>query len=365
MSANVPVTDWTRAWYELLPAAYRDMDAAQTNPAPPPWDGFTSDPKFLHGWGEWNTEATVADEELVEVRMHRTFTGLLSSEQVHVQAWWPDPAVEDCYVALEVKDSRGVVLAETMVDPVVEAGSATVMALPPVDGHLEVSIFVGVPAGEGNALQLAAVNIGYRSVLQEELPGRYDGPTSHPLLRWMDGPGSIAQTTRTVSDDLWAGRYTNPATAPAHALRWLAQMMGTPLSLRKRPVEELREYLTNMLASGRSATGTRQGIADAAKGFLTGDRQVSVAASKTKKHTLVLLVRADEVPGGAAGLPALAKVVQDAGVIPAGHVLVAQIATATWDDWMAAAGETWAEREAAAKTWTQADSLGVQLEETP
>ena len=50
-----------------------------------------------------------------------------------------------------------------------------------------------------------------------------------------------------------------------------------------------------------------------------------------------------------------------AGVVPAGHVLVPQLASASWDEWSAAAGATWDEVEKRLITWNDADSAGVVL----
>ncbi|QTF82131.1 hypothetical protein SEA_PRAIRIE_34 [Arthrobacter phage Prairie] len=182
----------------------------------------------------------------------------------------------------------------------------------------------------------------------------------YPLRRWMDGIGKIAGDVRAINDDLWEGRYTDPATVPDGApLRWLGQMLGAPAQQRSRGDAALRQYLVDLVASGRTAVGTRQAIYEVAKHFLTGARQVNVVPSSTTPHRIVLLVRADEVPGTLAELAAQVKA---SGAVPAGHDVIAQIVTASWDSWSAAAGTTWDEREARAVTWNEADSLGVQIE---
>jgi hypothetical protein len=203
------------------------------------------------------------------------------------------------------------------------------------------------------------------------LPGAYraadaaqetPGGSNYPLLRFMDGPGRTAGLMRQISDDAWDGNLTDPARVPEHAVPWLAQMLGVPATQRALPPEQLRTYLQNMAADGRPAAGTRQSIITAAKQHLIGDGQALIqpATAATPAHTIIMLVRADQVPGG--DLPALVAKIRAAGVIPAGHVLTARMAVSEWDEWEAEAGTTWAEVESNTKTWAAADSLGVVLE---
>lgn len=180
----------------------------------------------------------------------------------------------------------------------------------------------------------------------------------YPLLRYLNGAGAEAQRVRDVSDAWWDGLYTDPDRAPSgDQLRWLAQIMG--VKTQGVPDHQLRGILQDIKASGRRAVGTRQGIAEAARRALTGDRQVAVVPSEQDPHRLVILVRADQLT--AEGLAAVAAEVRAAGVVPAGHVLVPQMASASWDQWSAVAGATWDEVEKRLVTWNDADSAGVQL----
>lgn len=182
----------------------------------------------------------------------------------------------------------------------------------------------------------------------------------YPLRRWMDGIGKIAGDVRAINDDLWDGVYTDPALVPDGApLRWLAQMLGAPAAQRSRTDAELRQYLVDLVGTGRAAVGTRQAIYEVAKHFLTGNRQVNVLPSATTPHRIVLLVRADEVPGT---LAELADSVKASGAVPAGHDVIAQIVAPTWDQWSTAAGTSWDELEGRAVTWNESDSLGVAIE---
>jgi hypothetical protein len=179
----------------------------------------------------------------------------------------------------------------------------------------------------------------------------------YPLLRFMDGPGKIAGELRDLSDDGWEGRLTNPATTPDGAVYWLAQMLGVSKSQRARTPQEMREYLAAITTGGRPAVGTRQAMADVVKTILTGSKMVGVVASKTQAHTIILLVRAEEVPGGI--LQNLIDAVRKANVVPAGHLVQAVNAQATWDQFDAAKGGNWDAFVAQAATWANADSIGV------
>ncbi|AIZ01722.1 putative structural protein [Arthrobacter phage vB_ArtM-ArV1] len=182
---------------------------------------------------------------------------------------------------------------------------------------------------------------------------------SYPMLRFMDGAGQVSGQVRDLSDLMRSGQFTDPATTPDYAVRWLAQLMGVNAKQRAIDVPALRAYLLDLVASGRPAVGTTQSIVDAAKRFLIGDRQVTVIPSPTAAHTILVLARADEVPGT---LAQLVTNIRSTGVVPAGHNLVAQYATASWDQYEAAAGATWTQADANQPTWRASESLGIVLE---
>lgn len=188
------------------------------------------------------------------------------------------------------------------------------------------------------------------------------GMSATPLLRFMDGPGRVAGLMREISDQGWAGDLTNPNTAPDQAIPWLAQMLGTPTTVRNLPIAQLRTYLQDMATDGRPPMGTRQSIITAAKQFLIGEGQAIILPSgpATPAHTIIMLVRSDQVPGG--NLTLLGAQIRSTGVIPAGHVLSIRMAVSEWDSWEAEAGQTWEEVENSTKSWAVADALGVQLE---
>ncbi|ALY09886.1 hypothetical protein PRINCESSTRINA_40 [Arthrobacter phage PrincessTrina] len=182
---------------------------------------------------------------------------------------------------------------------------------------------------------------------------------SYPLLRFMDGAGQVSGRIRDLSDLMRSGNFMDPTQTPDYAVRWLAQLMGVTAAQRALDVAALRTYMQDLVTSGRPAVGTTQSIVDATKRFLVGERQVTVVPSPTTAHTILVLVRTDEVPSG--NLTTLVNQIRSTGVVPAGHNLVAQFATATWDSYEAAVGATWSAADANQPTWRAADSLGITL----
>lgn len=182
---------------------------------------------------------------------------------------------------------------------------------------------------------------------------------SYPMLRFMDGVGQVSGRIRDLSDLMRSGQFMDPTLTPDYAVRWLAQLMGVTAAQRSMDVAALRTYMQDLVTSGRPAVGTTQSLVDATKRFLTGERQVTVVPSPTTAHTILVLVRADEVPSG--NLTTLVNQIRSTGVVPAGHNVVAQFATATWDSYEAAVGATWSEADANQPTWRAADSLGITL----
>lgn len=182
----------------------------------------------------------------------------------------------------------------------------------------------------------------------------------YPLLRWLDGIGQLGGKMRTISDNLYDGVYTNPATTPDHALPWLAMLLGMSDSQRRQPPALLRERLVTLTTVGRSAVGSRAMIGESAKPFLAPGAQVRVRPSDTRPHVIILYIRAFDIPDD--NIARVLAEVREAGFIPAGHLLDIVPVQTTWDAWEAAAGATWAEKEANIKTWNDSDSAGVVLE---
>ncbi len=89
-----------------------------------------------------------------------------------------------------------------------------------------------------------------------------------------------------------------------------------------------------------------------------GTPNASKSSLATAPHTIIVLVRPDQVPPS--GLTALQASIRSTGVIPAGHDLKVVLAEATWDAYEAAVG-TWDAADALQPTWAHADSVGVVL----
>lgn len=275
----------------------------------------------------------------------------------------------------------------------------------------------------------------------DEVQNPMDG--GWPMLRWMDSIGHIADGVRATTQDMYDGKWTNPATVPDRAVPWLASVLGVPRSQKNIPGPQLRQVLTDMIENGRAPTGTRSELAAAAKQFLLGEKQAVVrpqvslprslnnedlalgaamgyagrvvavhvsslppgpagtvddiwvrttddtvhtsdgttwtlytatdvsaerAAVQAKRetetflraHTIVIIVRPDEVPDG--DLVKFAANLRNVGVVPAGHALVVVTAQATWDSYQAAMdslGGSWNAYEAATSTWQDNDALGL------
>lgn len=78
--------------------------------------------------------------------------------------------------------------------------------------------------------------------------------------------------------------------------------------------------------------------------------------ARRKAHTLILLARPDEVPGG--DLESFAQFVKSQDVVPAGHDLIARNPVVAWDVHEAAVGPTWDHAEEF-ETWNEQESAGL------
>lgn len=364
---SVPVHPWTVDWWASLPAVYRTADAEQESPDLLYQVGFNAEPMFVKGLDGWDVTPIEQDPDFVVFQFRRAFYGIDPALPVVFQAWWTADA-PGATVSLSLVDGVGRNLgAHDFTDLPTGDGDDTLISALSAAEPVTATLTVGSPVGDGGLLfSVRGVNVGARAVDYAALPGNAER-SRYPLLRYMDGPGQIAGTIRDLSDDLWAGTFMDPRHTPDTALRWVAQLMGVSATIRNQTAADLRAYLVDLADNGRPASGTRGDIANAARKFLTGDKQAIMIPSPTKQHSIIVLVRADELPGAdvdePAALATLVAGIRSAGVVPAGHELTAQISEPTWDQWETSAGATWDTREAAARTWTDADSLGVTITE--
>lgn len=369
MTETALVHPWTQKWWQSLPAIYKSADTRQFAPASMRQVGLNQDPIFEDGAAGWAVSAPTQETGAVSARLQQTFTGVSFTKPFGVQVWWSAP-VPGAQLSIQIFGQGPSPLAESLITEFTEPSGMELVsttASPSSGSALTVRVEMMGLVAEDNSLSfltLDAINVGYVTVPFEALPGVLE-EIAYPLMRYMDGPGRVAGQMREISDQAWAGNLTNPSTTPDHAIPWLAQMLGTPTAIRNLPTPKVRTYLQDMATEGRPAAGTRQSIITSAKQFLIGEGQALIqpAGPTTPEHTIIMLVRADQVPDG--DLPALTAKVRASGVIPAGHILSIRMAISEWDTWEAAAGVTWAEVESNAPTWAVADSLGIELEEPP
>jgi hypothetical protein len=363
----VPVHSWTKNWWATLPAAYRAADAVQEAPGLLYQVGFNSEPLFIKGLDGWQVTPVEQAADFVTLRFTRVFSGIDISLPVIFQAWWTADA-PGATLSLNLRDGVGRDLGtHDYTDLPTGDGDDTLVGVLAASEPVTATLTFGSPIGDGGLLfNIRGVNVGNRAVEFEALPGN-SVDAHYPLLRFMEGVGQIAGQIRDISDGMWGGEFLQPQNTPDTALRWVAQMMGVSKTIRDQSTADLRAYLVDLAVNGRPASGTRRDIANAARAFLTGTKQTVMIPHPSRQHSLVMLVRSDELPGADTDLPAalaaLVGGVRATGVVPAGHELTAQTSSPSWDVWEAAAGTTWTDREAAARTWTEADSLGVTITE--
>lgn len=126
---------------------------------------------------------------------------------------------------------------------------------------------------------LAGIHVGTRDVSFEELPdlAAFTTLKPYPLLRFMDGIGHLAGFLDDELEHMWEGHTFDPVTAPNEWLRFLATMLGIPRRyLSQLNFAQLRSHLVAFMEQGRPPIGSRRAIAEIAKQWLTGDKQVTV-----------------------------------------------------------------------------------------
>ncbi|QGZ17140.1 tail protein [Arthrobacter phage DrYang] len=172
------------------------------------------------------------------------------------------------------------------------------------------------------------------------------------------GTVSVSPATDIVPNT-WQD-FAHSATAPAGAAYWYVENVvtlksGTTVGGERAwagraflGVNDPGDYFAGDSTPGTGMTIVWDGTANASSATMT-----------TTPHTIVVLARADEVPSG--NLTTLANNIRSTGVVPAGHQLLTAFASATWDQYEAAVGATWAEADANQPTWRAADSLGINL----
>lgn len=188
---------------------------------------------------------------------------------------------------------------------------------------------------------------------------RAQGPEPYPLLRFLDGVGFHAGRVREATWDMWSGVAIDPPTAPDSLMPWISYLLGLGDHHRAHGPRHLRETVLAHVSGGTNQAGTRDHIAAMVRPFLEPGAQLSVRPSTASRNTLVIGVDPDDVPGQ--DYEKLMRQIRVAGIVPAGHALLAQDLRATWDEWESTAGATWAEKERNIGTWEESDRAGIEL----
>lgn len=190
------------------------------------------------------------------------------------------------------------------------------------------------------------------------------GPSGYPLLRFLsllgdqlaDVEALVARADYYSHDD--GGQpgdtsdLTDPATADAAWLPWLAQLVGARLPAGLTTAGR-RGAVAGAVAG--YFKGTKQGIQAAAQAALLGTRYVRVIPLYAgNQWRLEVRTRTSETPSTAA----VAAAIVAANAKPAGVELVATAYEATWAQ-IEAAFPTWANLEATAPTWLGVEETGA------
>lgn len=332
--------DFTVDWWRELPEAHRLADRAQGEVLAPSWDGLNRDPRFVTGFDGWDRVNTSDKNPYVaSVSFTRTFTPT-PNVPVLVRSWHTPliqggVALSRARVTHTVRDYAGAVVASTRAVVESERGAVDTWVTPDRFGRITVVVDVAIetagPVGfepeitekngvwsvpgvtmtspgvytggdrtsitmvepgryqvenqrVGDATQasmdmVAAIHVGTRDVSFEELPdlAAFTTLKPYPLLRFMDGIGHLAGFLDDELQHMWEGHTFDPVTAPNEWLRFLATMLGIPRRyLSQLTLGQLRSHLVAFMEQGRPPIGSRRAIAEIAKQWLTGDKQVTV-----------------------------------------------------------------------------------------
>ena len=282
---------FTVDWWRELPEAFRVADRVQGETLAPAWDGLNRDPRFVTGFDGWDRANTSTLPWVVSFTMTRTFKAT-PNVPVIVRTWHTPYLVGTTTLAAvdvrhTIRDYKDVTVATTTGEITTEHGSLDTWVTPDRFGQLTVTVKVTLdmgqttvdPAARDTMDVLAAIHVGTREVTFDELPdlASFTINKPYPLLRFMDGVGHQAGFLDDQLAHMWDGETFNPVTAPEQWLRFLGTVMGLPRTYMGRlTLAQLRSHLVAFAENGRPPIGSRRNIAEVAKQWLTGDKQVSV-----------------------------------------------------------------------------------------
>ena len=282
---------FTVDWWRELPEAFRVADRVQGETLSPAWDGLNRDPRFVTGFDGWDRANTSTLPWVVSFTMTRTFK-VTPNVPVLVRSWHTPYLVGTTTVAAvdvrhTIRDYTNATIATTTGNITTEFGTHETWVTPDRFGQLTVSVNVTLNMGQTSVTPtardtmdvLAAIHVGTRNVAFDELPdlASFTINKPYPLLRFMDGVGHQAGFLDDQLAHMWDGDTFNPVTAPEQWLRFLGTIMGLPRTYMGRlTLPQLRSHLVAFVENGRPPIGSRRNIAEVAKQWLTGDKQVSV-----------------------------------------------------------------------------------------
>lgn len=279
--------DFTVDWWRQLPEEFRKADRAQGEALAPAWDGLNRDPRFVTGFDGWDRANTSTKPWEASLALSRSFE-VTPGVPVLVRSWHTPRhtgtgELDAVGVVHTIRDYRGQVVKTTKNTVTAEQGTVDTWITPDRFGriHVTVQVTLAVPYSMD---ALNAVHVGTRQVTFEELPDltAFTVHKPYPLLRYMDGVGHLAGYMRTEARHMWHGHTTNPVTAPDAWLPFLAAMLGLPQTYTARlSAAQLRSHLVAFVEQGRPPIGSRRAIAEVAKQWLYGDKQVTVTPANS------------------------------------------------------------------------------------
>lgn len=282
---------FTVDWWRELPEAFRVADRVQGETLAPAWDGLNRDPRFVTGFDGWDRANTSTLPWVVSFTMTRTFK-VTPNVPVLVRSWHTPylvgtTTVSSVDVRHTIRDYTDATITTTTGKITTELGTHETWVTPDRFGQLTVEVNVTLNMGQTSVTPtakdtmdvLAAIHVGTRDVAFDELPdlASFTINKPYPLLRFMDGVGHQAGFLDDQLAHMWDGDTFNPVTAPEQWLRFLGTIMGLPRTYMGRlTLAQLRSHLVAFVENGRPPIGSRRNIAEVAKQWLTGDKQVSV-----------------------------------------------------------------------------------------
>ena len=146
---------------------------------------------------------------------------------------------------------------------------------------------------------------------------------------------------------------------PAQILPWLARMLG--IDPTPNTTAETRTAILSRASGSAPYIGTRKHIGDAAARVLGANAPLGVYPHPTNPWVIVVASDVESI-ANAGGLVEVWKKLTRLSVAPAGFYIIPMEARVTWDQFDNAKPPTWAEFDAAIRTWNQFDSVGVSFD---